>query len=325
MSVTQEQIFAICDQMFAEGQKVTNESVRKQLGRGSFSTISKTIQEWKKSIQMGILQEFPQPDIPKEAMPHLQRMYAVAQSYAQEAEITEQVKLLEAENENLRCRLDKLEGADERLSRIHHFYQEAQKRLEELERENEHLKQGIRPEEAPIVEELRQQIMRKQEKMAILQQMATNYHRQIQEHEPVLQQLSHLKSENERLEKENDDQRDILRQYCSLIEEIEMDKGDVQVELRAAQKEIASLKEANRTLERELYLASHSNGTAQKTDSSKAEQICLSAAALAKRLEVSPSTIKRRAANDDFTIWSRKKDPDNKGWIKKNGKFVPES
>lgn len=49
----------------------------------------------------------------------------------------------------------------------------------------------------------------------------------------------------------------------------------------------------------------------------------LSASRLAKRLQVSPSTISRRKRQEDFTEWSRSLDPEGTGWFYENGLFWP--
>ncbi|MEI8039361.1 MAG: DNA-binding protein [Verrucomicrobiota bacterium] len=47
MAVTKEKIFAIADELDANGQNPTLAQVRKQLGSGSFTTISEAMTEWK--------------------------------------------------------------------------------------------------------------------------------------------------------------------------------------------------------------------------------------------------------------------------------------
>src|SRR3546814_11492606 len=47
MAITKEQIFAVADELDAAGQNPTLASVRKQLGGGSFTTISEALNEWR--------------------------------------------------------------------------------------------------------------------------------------------------------------------------------------------------------------------------------------------------------------------------------------
>ena len=47
MAITKEQIFAVADELDAAGQNPTLASVRKQLGGGSFTTISEAMNEWR--------------------------------------------------------------------------------------------------------------------------------------------------------------------------------------------------------------------------------------------------------------------------------------
>lgn len=47
MAITKEQVFKVCDAMFAEGENPTLINIRKALGSGSFSTISNMLAEWK--------------------------------------------------------------------------------------------------------------------------------------------------------------------------------------------------------------------------------------------------------------------------------------
>lgn len=49
----------------------------------------------------------------------------------------------------------------------------------------------------------------------------------------------------------------------------------------------------------------------------------LSNRGLAQRLGVSYSTISRRRSQEDFTEWSRSRDPDGVGWIYGDRKFLP--
>jgi chromosome segregation ATPase len=55
-----DKIFAICEQLKAEGVKVTQASVREALGSGSFSTIVPIIKEWRDNTSPAeIVQEIP--------------------------------------------------------------------------------------------------------------------------------------------------------------------------------------------------------------------------------------------------------------------------
>ena len=47
MAITKEQIFAVADDLDAAGQNPTLANVRKQLGGGSFTTISEAMNEWR--------------------------------------------------------------------------------------------------------------------------------------------------------------------------------------------------------------------------------------------------------------------------------------
>jgi hypothetical protein len=47
MAITRDQIFAIADQLDSEGNNPTLAKVRKQLGGGSYTTISEVMAEWK--------------------------------------------------------------------------------------------------------------------------------------------------------------------------------------------------------------------------------------------------------------------------------------
>ncbi|MCL1825822.1 MAG: DNA-binding protein [Betaproteobacteria bacterium] len=47
MGITKEQIFALADKLDGDGQKATLALIRKQLGSGSFTTISEAMNEWR--------------------------------------------------------------------------------------------------------------------------------------------------------------------------------------------------------------------------------------------------------------------------------------
>ena len=47
MAITKEQIFAVADELDAAGQNPTLANVRKQIGSGSFTTISEAMNEWR--------------------------------------------------------------------------------------------------------------------------------------------------------------------------------------------------------------------------------------------------------------------------------------
>ena len=47
MAISKEQIFAVADELDAAGQNPTLANVRKQLGSGSFTTISEAMNEWR--------------------------------------------------------------------------------------------------------------------------------------------------------------------------------------------------------------------------------------------------------------------------------------
>jgi len=61
MAITKEQIFAIADELDAAGQNPTLANVRKQLGSGSYTTISEGMNEWRarKASQVAQIREPP--------------------------------------------------------------------------------------------------------------------------------------------------------------------------------------------------------------------------------------------------------------------------
>jgi hypothetical protein len=61
MAITKEQVFAAADRLFDEGTAPTLIGIRKDLGSGSFSTISTMLAEWKSASRKGdvVAEEMP--------------------------------------------------------------------------------------------------------------------------------------------------------------------------------------------------------------------------------------------------------------------------
>jgi hypothetical protein len=64
MAINKEQVFAVADKMFSEGTAPTLISIRKEIGSGSFSTISGMLAEWKSASRKG--DAVPDVDLPEE-------------------------------------------------------------------------------------------------------------------------------------------------------------------------------------------------------------------------------------------------------------------
>lgn len=104
MAITKEQVFAVADKMFADGTAPTLIGIRKELGSGSFSTISGMLAEWKSSTRKG--DGVVEVELPEELQDGLQsvgaRIWAFALKLAQDdAQLTkdesrELVKLAES-------------------------------------------------------------------------------------------------------------------------------------------------------------------------------------------------------------------------------------
>lgn len=140
--VTREDIFAVADEIFSAGKNPSQASVRAKLGKGSFSTISKYLAEWRENqtdVEAVISNE---QAITDQELSLLKRVYGMVRANVEAGVISEQVELLEQENQELRQRQENYDAIAAELVGLRYAYQEALTRLDQITRENEQLRQA---------------------------------------------------------------------------------------------------------------------------------------------------------------------------------------
>ena len=137
--ITREDVFEAASIIYAVGKNPTQASVRLRLGKGSFSTISKYLSEWRQqqTDAEAIISE--EEEIPLEVYSLLKRTYAAIRVQVETAVIGGQVELLEEENEKLRKKVADYEAVKAELAGVRFGYQELVSKVEQLTRENERL------------------------------------------------------------------------------------------------------------------------------------------------------------------------------------------
>lgn len=117
MALTRNQVFAVCDQLVADGVKPTNHLIRDRLGEGSFTTINKYLREWKGESE-AIPTPHDEPPAPPEDQGLIQRAYY-----------------------RLETQLQQLQGE---LQGLQYAYQQQLDRFETVVRENESLRLSVK-------------------------------------------------------------------------------------------------------------------------------------------------------------------------------------
>ena len=359
--VTKGEVFAACTAIFSEGKSVTNQRVRLYLGRGSYTTIAKYIREWKVESKDDLFPDSSDIELPPEVLQMARHFYTLALSTAQELENSDRVQSLERENESYRDKLSELEGAKEELSGLRYAYDGLSKQVESLARENENLKQGLSPEVAPKVEGLRAEVSEKELRIGELELEKEEHRERLEEQtervsrleeriETLTSEKTTVESEARTLRVELEGVKPELEQTKDRVEALKAENEKLLVEVNRlkaeskstyievdppnvshleakfeeAAKRIEVLESENESLKSQLYLSGLSkSGEDEKQSDVSVESppVELTQSALAKRLGVSASTVKRHYG--DLTEWSKGKDPDGTGWIKRGDKFIP--
>jgi cell division protein FtsB len=137
--ITREDVFEAASIIYAGGKNPTQASVRSRLGKGSFSTISKYLSEWRQqqTDAEAIISE--EEEMPDEVRSLLKRTYAAIWVQVETAVIRGQVELLEEENERLKIKVADYEAVKAELAGVRFGYQELLAKVEQLTRENERL------------------------------------------------------------------------------------------------------------------------------------------------------------------------------------------
>lgn len=140
--VTREDIFAVADEIFSTGKNPSQASVRAKLGKGSFSTISKYLAEWRENQTDIEAITTNEQVITDQELTLLKRVYGMVRANVEAGVISQQVELLEQENQELRQRLENYDAIAAELAGMRFAHQQALERLDTLTRENEQLRQA---------------------------------------------------------------------------------------------------------------------------------------------------------------------------------------
>jgi uncharacterized protein YoxC len=137
--ITREDVFEAASIIYAGGKNPTQASVRSRLGKGSFSTISKYLSEWRQQQTDAEVIISKEEEMPDEVCSLLKRTYAAIRVQVETAVIGGQVELLEEENERLKIKVADYEAVKAELAGVRFGYQELVSKVEQLTRENERL------------------------------------------------------------------------------------------------------------------------------------------------------------------------------------------
>lgn len=141
--VTRDDVFAAANSIFAQGKNPTQAVVRSVLGRGSFATISKYLQEWRQERQEDGLTLEQGESIPEGDNEALRRFYWALRGRIELSTVSEQVELLEKENQELREKQASYDAIAAELAGMRFAHQQTLERLDQLTRENERLSQEL--------------------------------------------------------------------------------------------------------------------------------------------------------------------------------------
>lgn len=140
MAITKQDIWRIADELDAEGIRPTLAAVRKRLGRGSYTTISEAMAEWKhqKATTALPLTE-PLPAAVNDQLAEFgASLWALALAQAT-ARLEEDRRQIEAEKEAMQQRLAEATELADALTRENDELRERMKQLEAIEREHDKL------------------------------------------------------------------------------------------------------------------------------------------------------------------------------------------
>jgi chromosome segregation ATPase len=141
--LTKEEIFNAASEIFASGKNPTQAAVRSKLGKGSFSTISKYLAEWREQQTDAEALTQNDEDMPDEVRLLLKRSYGAIRAHVEAFVIGEQVGILEEENAALKEKQITHDAIAAELTGLRFAYQESMNRLDQLTRENERVVQWL--------------------------------------------------------------------------------------------------------------------------------------------------------------------------------------
>ena len=138
--ITKEDVFRTAQNIWDnQGKRPTQEAVRALLGRGSFATISKHLKEWREEYKDSLTAPEAEETIPDDFVPMFQRFYNSVKANVEEAIVTEQVRLLETENDRKQAELEDYRITKAQLSESSKMWERLIADKDAAIRENERL------------------------------------------------------------------------------------------------------------------------------------------------------------------------------------------
>lgn len=137
--VTKEDVFNAASTIFASGKNPTQASVRMVLGKGSFSTISRHLAEWRSEQTDAEALELTTEEMPDQIRSLLNRTYATIRAHAESTVMGERLSVVELENEKLWQENTELKQDLIDLPGLRSAYHESLGRMQDLARENERI------------------------------------------------------------------------------------------------------------------------------------------------------------------------------------------
>ena len=138
--INQDDVFRAAQAIWDnQGKRPTQEAVRALLGRGSFATISKHLKEWREEYKDSLTAPEAEQTIPEEFLPMFQRFYNSLKANVEENVVTEQVRLLETENDRLQSQLEDYRITKAQLSESSKMWERLIADKDAVIRENERL------------------------------------------------------------------------------------------------------------------------------------------------------------------------------------------
>lgn len=183
--ITREDVFTAASEIFASGKNPTQAAVRSRLGKGSFATISKYLQEWRSEQQPEADAQTTEEEMPDQVRLLLKRAYIAIRAHVETSSTAEQVTLLETENETLKDALADYEKTKAELAGLRSAYQEVLTRLEAVVRENDRINKYLPDIEQ--VEKLKVGIQTFRDNNIALQAQQKTYQNRVNELETKLQ------------------------------------------------------------------------------------------------------------------------------------------
>ncbi len=137
--ITKEEVFDAASSIFANGKNPTQASVRSALGKGSYSTISKFLGEWRQQQTDAESLVTNTEEMPDQIRTLLNRTYAAIRAHAESSVMGERITVLEDENGRLWQENEVLKQDLVDLPGLRAAYHDLDARKEQVVRENERI------------------------------------------------------------------------------------------------------------------------------------------------------------------------------------------